>query len=153
MKIEKINHLHPPSDLKRLYQILIGLDDTFNPKLSDRVSIEDYSVKLAQRAEVFYVTVDDIDVANCAVYMNQGNKGFITSFGVKKAFQRCGIGSQLMLSVLRFGKKKGIDRIDLEVATQNKKAVAFYLSHGFEISEKHTDWIIMSYIYKTKVLE
>jgi ribosomal protein S18 acetylase RimI-like enzyme len=52
--------------------------------------------------------------------------------GVRAAYRGCGIGSQLLAATIAKAQANGIDRIELEVRTDNLPAIALYRRFGFE---------------------
>lgn len=148
MKEIKIEHCPPPGDDKRLYQILNKLDKKMVPSLSSRVDILLYSKKLAAYAELFYVHMEGQDLGNCAVYLNSGMTGFITSIGILPDAQRQGMGKALIREVIKKAAQYKIYQIELEVYTKNTKGIKFYHSIGFEIQRELNDWLHM--VYKMK---
>mgnify|MGYP000006545118 FL=1 len=140
-----IEHVQPPSDSKRLEKILWELDDDIIPKLSERVNIEEYAKKLSANAEVFYVKHGDIDIGNCAVYMNNEETGFISSIAIKKEWQNKGIGNFLWEKIIVLANTRGIRTIELMVNKNNYKAITFYNHLQFTELKMNTEWIGMRY--------
>jgi len=60
------------------------------------------------------------------------NEGFIYGFGVLPNCRGKGYGREILMSTLDVLKKKGVDNIFLEVATENKNALGLYESCGFQ---------------------
>jgi len=60
------------------------------------------------------------------------NEGFIYGFGVLPDYRGNGYGREILCLALDILKKKQVDNILLEVATENKKALGLYESCGFE---------------------
>ena len=60
------------------------------------------------------------------------NEGFIYGFGVLPDYRGKGYGREILCYALDILKKKQIDDIFLEVATENKNALGLYESCGFE---------------------
>lgn len=50
---------------------------------------------------------------------------------VKKAWWGCGVASTLMEYILLFAKSTGVEQINLEVRSDNKRAIALYKKFGF----------------------
>lgn len=140
-----IEHVMPPSDEGRLEALLLCLDDTIIPKLSERVRMDEYAKKLSERAELFYVTNHGRDIGNCAIYLNSGTCGYISSIAIYKKWQGRGIGTRLWDCVLGRVREKGINIIDLMVAKENHGAITFYKKIGFQIAEESEKWIKMRY--------
>lgn len=60
------------------------------------------------------------------------NEGFIYGFGVLPEYRGKGYGRETLCCALEILKKKEVDNIFLDVATENKKALGLYESCGFE---------------------
>ena len=60
------------------------------------------------------------------------NEGFIYGFGVLPNFRGKGYGREILSSALDILKKKNVDNIYIEVATENKNALSLYEASGFE---------------------
>ncbi|MCB2314017.1 GNAT family N-acetyltransferase [Clostridium tagluense] len=60
------------------------------------------------------------------------NEGFIHGFGVLPEYRGKGYGRETLCLAVDILKKKQVDNIFLEVATENKKALGLYESCGFE---------------------
>lgn len=145
-----VEHVLPPSDHKRLEKLLEELDEIIIPKLSDRVKISAYAKKLSAYAELFYVCEEEIDIGNCAIYLNDGETGYISSIAIKKEWQNRGIGKQLWTNVLEYTTSKKIKKVELNVSKTNKSAMAFYKSLNFEEVEENNHWIKMRYKVKER---
>ena len=141
----KIEHDTSPCKRQRVEKILRELDGILLPKLSERVNVEAYAKKLAAYAELYYVVEGGRDIANAAVYMNQGKQCFLSSFGVLTDYQRKGAGRKLMQEIVREAGSRGFVEIRLRVLEANRKAVDFYRSCGFLEEEKAGGWIEMRY--------
>lgn len=82
-------------------------------------------------------------VANCSVGLVMSHRRYShrASMGIaiRKAFWRLGIGKQLMSECIQWCKNNGIEQLELDVVTENDRAVAMYKSFGFEIqgSKRH----------------
>lgn len=50
---------------------------------------------------------------------------------VKKAWWNCGVASTLMEYILEFAKSTGVEQINLEVRSDNKRAITLYKKFGF----------------------
>lgn len=141
-----IEHILPPSDAARLSCLLMELDSVLIPTLSSRVNIVEYADKLAQKADLFYVKYKGQDIGNCAIYLNNQENGFISSFAIKKEWQKKGIGSCIWKEILSVLKERNIKQVNLKVHDINKTAIAFYKSIGFKEQMQRDDWIDMKCI-------
>lgn len=145
-----IEHVMPPSDMARLRKVLTELDRVIIPPLSDRVDLNEYAVKLAALADIFYLKKDNQDIGNCAVYLNSTERGFISSIAVKKEYQGKGLGRNLLEKVRDIADSRGISEIRLEVFKNNSHAIVFYERMGFHVVDRKNDWIVMQIDYKVK---
>lgn len=57
--------------------------------------------------------------------------GFIQDIAVTESHRRHGAGSQLLEETLRWFRKQGVTRIEVQVATANPISQAFWRRHGF----------------------
>jgi len=64
----------------------------------------------------------------------------ILMLSVSKQHQRKNIGTLILTEFLKLARKENIKNIDLEVRTDNKKAIKFYEKHGFKIVDKILDF-------------
>ncbi|PMP67704.1 MAG: ribosomal-protein-alanine N-acetyltransferase [Thermodesulfobacterium geofontis] len=56
----------------------------------------------------------------------------IFRIGIKKNYQKKGVGTQIMQKLIEFAKKENISKIFLEVKVSNLPAYSFYKKLGFE---------------------
>lgn len=57
----------------------------------------------------------------------------VATIAVARNFQRKGIGSQLFQKILDYSKDHEVNRVFLEVRTNNETAIEMYKKYGFEI--------------------
>ncbi len=67
------------------------------------------------------------------------HRGEIGPFFVKREFQGAGAAQALMAGVLAEAKDAGIKQLELGVAQQNHRAIAFYERRGFKRYGEHPD--------------
>lgn len=79
------------------------------------------------------------DAPEFAVFA-QRRYAWIESFAVKEAYQRKGLGRELMEHVLRWAKEKGATRCELNVWEFNTRAREFYERLGYETASRRL-WI------------
>ncbi|MFC3041462.1 GNAT family N-acetyltransferase [Virgibacillus xinjiangensis] len=61
---------------------------------------------------------------------------YMSDFGIKKSYQRKGIGKILFEACLEWSKHKDAASLDLNVWEFNKKAIAFYENFGMETASR-----------------
>lgn len=74
--------------------------------------------------------------------------------GVREAFTRRGVGTQLMAACHQWARRRGLYRLELSVATHNQAALALYKKFDFEIEglakamlridDEYVDFYLMS---------
>lgn len=57
--------------------------------------------------------------------------GFISDLAVKSDYQRKGIGSRMVHTMVEWFASRGITRIELRVVSKNKVGYSFWKKHGF----------------------
>lgn len=55
----------------------------------------------------------------------------ITDLGVREDARRCGIGTALVDCALRWARASGVARVEIQVASENVEAQAFWRAKGF----------------------
>lgn len=152
MEEYKVFHKKPPSDLIRLYNFLMKIDNNMIPPLSKRVCIKNYAEKLSKYADIFYVQVGEIDCGHCAIYINHKEESYISSFGVLPEYQCMGIGNLLIQNVIQNVADRGIRKISLEVHRDNEKALRLYSNAGFsKVSMENDFFKVIKIIEVTKI--
>ncbi len=85
--------------------------------------------------ESFLVYQNGSPVGFCLVSLRE-KKARIDSFGVIKELRGTGLASEILFRCLESLKWKGIEKIVLEVAEGEKRAIRFYEKHGFKLKRK-----------------
>lgn len=68
------------------------------------------------------------------------DEGHVTNIGVAPEFQGKGVGTQLMLSLVKFAMAKGVRRLMLEVRPDNRVAQRLYRKFGFFMTGVRRDY-------------
>jgi RimJ/RimL family protein N-acetyltransferase len=82
-------------------------------------------------------------IGNCSVGIVSSNKRFLHRAGmgitVRKDFWNKGIGKNMMKECIKWCEEKGVEQLELEVVTQNDRAISMYQYLGFDIygTKKH----------------
>ena len=108
----------------------------FKPPLSQRVELQGYSKKIADKAVRFEAWEENVLIALIASYCNdnENRSAFITSVSVLKEMQGKGFASKLMKQCIKHLKELGLEQAILEVGNENVNAIAFYRKHSFMVS-------------------
>lgn len=116
-----------------ILNMLIEFEEIF-PHLKEKISgYEEYANKLSEFAYVYKAVKRDKTFGIIVFYANDfSNKiAYISLIGVKKEFQRMKLGTWLLEECIKMGKKYGMERMKLEVDTDNIKAIRFYEKNLF----------------------
>ena len=118
-----------PKDLKRVYEI-------------EKMSFSNpYDIEMLRQlfdiGTGFLVgQISDYIVGYIIFWIKDEDQGHIISLAIDNDYKRQNIGSELVKVAIDTLKKFDIKRINLEVRTQNKEAIYFYRSIGFNCDEK-----------------
>lgn len=94
-------------------------------------------------SQMFVGEVDGQIVANCSVGIVMSNRRYLhratLGIAVRKAYWRMGIGKLLMQACITWCRNNGVEQLELEVVTQNERAIKMYTSLGFQVhgTKKH----------------
>lgn len=96
---------------------------------------KDIARKLKVNREWFLVAECDDRIVATHVAGYEGHRGWINYLAVEPALQRSGLGRALMLEAERLLRAAGCPKINLQVRTTNRRAIAFYERLGFAVDE------------------
>lgn len=132
---------------RQIYQHLLECDGNFVPKLSERITLEEYSDKLYCNSTTFEAWNKDTLVALVAAYFNNrvNNLGYITAVSTKKQYMGKGIASHLMRECIAYARMKNFSTLQLEVNRQSNAAISLYKKLGFSISGESGDFYLMRF--------
>jgi ribosomal-protein-alanine N-acetyltransferase len=108
-------------------------DNNFVPKLSSRVSIDNYAKKIVKKAKTFEAWANGELIGLVAAYCNSPDQLilFITNVSVLPDWAGKGIATQLLTNCISSVRKLGFEKIELEVGILNGAAIALYTKNGF----------------------
>jgi ribosomal protein S18 acetylase RimI-like enzyme len=92
---------------------------------------EDIAIKVAFQPDLFFVGAIDGQVVATVMAGYEGHRGWINYIAVAPAYQRAGIGSQMMSRAEEALRALGCPKINLQVRESNQNVIAFYESLGF----------------------
>jgi len=100
---------------------------------------KDFVRKMLNNGDGFHL-VSEINgqiVGNCAVRLISKNLRYLhrasLGFAINKAFWGNGIGSKMISECIHWCKNEGFEQLELEVVTDNTRAISLYKKFGFEI--------------------
>lgn len=129
-----------------IYKCLLACNEHFIPKLSERVDLKQYSQKIFRKATNFEAWTGDNLIGIVSVYFNpsaNGSFGYITNVCVVKEFAGMGVAQKLMDLCIKHAADNKINRLELEVNTQNVLAIRFYKKHNFTIVREENNAFFM----------
>jgi len=119
----------------------------FTPPLTERINIEDYSLKIFNMAITFEAWNNKRLIGIIATYFNEDTcKGFITNVSVLIEFTNRGISSNLLKMCIEYAIKHNILEIDLEVDKDNERATNVYRKFGFIAHSIKNNTILMQLV-------
>ena len=86
---------------------------------------------LARTPDTCFVAVDQGCVIGAILTGHDGRRGYISHTAVSPAYQRQGIGKQLVDAALNALKEQGINKVNLVAFAHNEKGNAFWEKMGF----------------------
>lgn len=134
------------SSFDDIFLHLKKVDNSFRPKLSTILNLEQYAKKILQLSVKFESWDDNNLIGLIAMYNNfdQIPFSYITNVSVFEFYSGRGIASRLLDNAIQYAKMKRICRIDLHVNKFNLKAINFYKKNLFEIKTEFENKILMS---------
>lgn len=92
--------------------------------------------KLSVQKELFLVAHLDQELVGTAMAGYDGHRGWVYYVGVSPKHRRKGIGSALMEEVETRLAQMGCPKLNLQVRADNKAAVDFYKTLGFQVEDR-----------------
>lgn len=143
--MEQIIYTENQSTIIDLKNHLKMVSSSFCPALSERVNIDEYSLKIYTYAIRFEAWKDKCLVGLIACYANNYHtkQAFITNVSILPSMRRKGIAKHLFLNLLSNKHIRLFDSIGLEVDAKNVVAISLYESMGFYIENQNDNIIMM----------
>lgn len=111
-------------------------NDSYEPRLSERVDLQAYATKIFLNADRFEAWSRGSLVGLVACYINKGSYGFITDVSVQSSYWGRGAAEKLLNNCFELARGKGLYNIKLEVNENNHRAISLYIKLGFVSAEK-----------------
>lgn len=143
-----INYIFGPKIIEE-YQIKEFLEKTdkeFNPKLSSKVNIPEYSEKLFNNAILIVAESDNHNyVGLTAFYANDytNKTAYLSNINVMQEYSGLGIGKSMMKKMGQYLIDKGFKSIFLEVYKSNYTAIKLYEKFDFTIESEKNSFYVM----------
>ena len=119
-----------------LLTLLNAVDADFSPALSSRLALAEYAAKLAANATIFWVSDSGQPLAFAGFYANDPSRelAYLSMMAVAPDQRQTGLGSQLLNSGIAYLRRRGFQRLRLEVYSSNTPAIALYRGLGFQLT-------------------
>lgn len=117
-----------------------GRPDIFKPGFCRELQDRAYTLLRGEESDVLVAERDGVICGMACIeylhkqespYCHPRNVYYVTEFGVDEAYQRRGVGRELMDFMEADARSKGYPRIELDMWTFNRTAQAFYEALGF----------------------
>lgn len=142
--MENIHYKTNQSDYNDIYYHLIECDLFFNPKLSEKIDIVEYSKKINAKAIRVEAWNNDLLIGLVAYYFNPENStAFITNVSVLDRFKGLGIAKKLLQEAIDQVKCLNCHSINLEVNKSSSVVINLYLKFNFELTGENLDNYLM----------
>jgi len=97
-------------------------------------------IKSTLNNKALFFLIGEIDgkiIANCSVGIVSNNKRYLhraaMGIAVRKDYWNIGIGNKMMKECIKWCKENGVEQLELEVVTQNTRAISMYKTLGFQV--------------------
>jgi ribosomal protein S18 acetylase RimI-like enzyme len=130
-------------------------DDSYVPPLGDRVTIDEYARKIAERATRFEAWSDGGLVGLVAAYLPNatGDPVFITDVSVVPELRGEGVASALLGEAIAFARVHAVPNLRLEVDRRNGPAIGLYEASGFALIRQAGETLTMERATKASGLD
>ncbi len=120
-------------DIKGLNVFLHKVDKLFPIPLSEKQNLNDFALKLAEKATLFVEYEDDRIIAAVAGYTENviDNLGYISIVATLPEAQGKGLASKLVNQFLKNAEQKQLNAVHLYAVTTNVPAIRMYQKLGF----------------------
>ncbi len=95
----------------------------------------DIERKSAVNPELFLVGLIDGEIVATVMGGYEGHRGWVNYLAVAPAYQRRGLGRQIMEAVEEKIRAMGCPKINLQIRTDNLAAIEFYESIGYKVDQ------------------
>lgn len=136
------------ASVEQIYEHLAACNDNFMPPLDSKVELREYADKIRGKAFTFEAWSEEILVGLVASYLNdsQSGAGYISNVSVHQDFLGIKVASQLIKMCFKKALTKGMQCVDLEVASANIPAIRLYNKLGFVVTQTKDSSVIMRHL-------
>jgi ribosomal protein S18 acetylase RimI-like enzyme len=143
IKIVKAEEKHVP-EINRLWLEFMdfhaAVDPVFTPRDGTSAGFEEKMVRRLMQSEdgLVLVALDGERAVGYSLSEIRDTRGLrLEKFGavdhlaVTADYRRKGVGDKLFVEILKWFRSRGIDRVELDVAANNRVGYSFWRKHGF----------------------
>lgn len=132
---------------KDIYMHLNECNDYFIPPLNQRVNLEEFSKKIFEKAITFEAWDNQNLVGIVCSYFNDREMiyGYINHVSVINDLAGNGIATTLLKMCIEYASTNNFKEINLEVSSENKRAIYLYEKLGFCTYDKKEHFLLMKY--------
>lgn len=123
---------------------LLDCGGPFLDAITARMSVDEYAMKIASRADRFEAWDGRRLIGLVAVYCDDPKSAFITNVSVDSRWRRRGISAELMQHCIAHVASLKRAGINLEVSMNNAAATALYERFGFTVSSRNGSSLVMT---------
>ena len=133
-----------------IIRFLDKCSNEFKPELNIYIDLKKYGQKIFDFASIFELWDKTELVGLIAAYFNNVTTkvGFITLVCIHKDYQNYGFASILLRDVINYAEENHFVEINLEVNSENLKAIGLYKKFGFKITKESDKNLTMKKIIR-----
>lgn len=126
-------------DIDIFYKYLVEMDKEYIPPISHLVDdIFEYAQKICKNAYIIVAKDKKEVIGIYAIYIND-KYSFMTTGSVKHHYRGKGIFKQLIHQGINLSKEKKVLYTELEVYSENERAVSIYTQNGYVLNSEDKD--------------
>lgn len=126
-------------DIDIFYKYLVEMDKEYIPPISHLVDdIFQYAQKICKNAYIIVAKDKKEVIGIYAIYIND-KYSFMTTGSVKHHYRGKGIFKQLIHQGINLSKEKKVLYTELEVYSENERAVSIYTQNGYVLNSEDKD--------------
>lgn len=134
---------HETPSIESIREFFYRTDNEFDIPLSQKVNVDEYTLKLYTYADFFVCYNDDKIVGMICCYMNRPPEAYISHVCVESEYQGKGVFKELYTETEKYCLQKDIISITLEVSKNNAKAKSVYHKMNFSLFQEKENSSIM----------
>ena len=125
-------------NIPQLHKFLSTVDKLFPVPLSQKQNLQDFAIKLSEKANIHCIMQEDIIVSMVVGYTKNltDNIAYISVVATLPEYQGKGYAKKLLSEFIEDCKSKAIKAVHLYTSVINTSAISMYKNFGFE------EWVL-----------